>query len=177
MAQGEASRISKLVRAFVNQLQEVEDAAHDVLLRRSLGVAYGQQLDNIGEIVGEERLGRSDADYRDAIIFKTFLNSSNGEPETLISALRVLTQSPYIYCEELYPAKVHLTFDGTVLPTDLHDTMQELCPAGVDLVLVHSPASGMLILDDVSGSGSLTDDNSLSNVSQATGGQLSEIIE
>lgn len=176
MAKGDVSNIAKLVRIFVDQLQEAEDVTKDVATLRQFDYAVGQQLDNIGEIVGEERLGRDDAEYKDAIVFRIFINASNGEPETLITALRTLTQALDIRYRELHPAKVHMAFDATVLPGNLGTIMQGLCPAGVDLELVWSDADEPFIFTGQGISLPDTDGLGFSSTAQVEGGKLSSLI-
>lgn len=176
MAQNEESRVSKLVRIFVDQLQAIEDAAADVRFLQRLSYATGAQLDGLGELVGEARLGRTDAEYKTAIYFRMFLNAGHGEPELLIQALKTLTQSSYVKYMELHPAKVYLEFNGTEIPGGLKSSLQSLCPAGVDLsALVLTDADAFIFtgegitLPDTDGLG-------FSSTAQVEGGKISGLV-
>jgi hypothetical protein len=181
MAQGEESNIAKIVRVFVDQLQGVEDAVLDVKFLQQIDYAIGAQLDGLGELVGEPRLGRSDADYKPAIYFRMFLNAGRGEPELLIAAIRTFTLSNHIEYAEMHPAKVLLSFDGTLLHSDLQVQMQRLCPAGVDLDLIQIDAEEPFVftddgvtLPDTEGKG-FSEDDYLEG-GQPVGGKLGELL-
>ena len=61
------------------------------LQQRVVGVAVGAQLDVLGRIVGEARLGDPDANYRLRIKAGILLNVSSGTPEELLAIFRLLT--------------------------------------------------------------------------------------
>lgn len=142
----ETTKIASLVRAFVDQLQDAENAAKDVRLLTRLENASGEQLDGIGQVVGEDRLGRADTEYRVGIGFRIFLNGSAGEPETLIAALRYFTQTDDVQYWELYPAAVQMRTGGSIIPAGLKTTMQGLCPAAVRMDdIIHSPDDAFIV--------------------------------
>lgn len=78
------------LKAFVQQIQETEEAGFQLLNDRYLGTAVGEQLDGIGQIVGEERKGRSDADYEIGIRARIQLNVSEGTIEDIIGLVIAL---------------------------------------------------------------------------------------
>jgi len=124
--------INKLVEVFALGLQEVEYTLFEMNTYRSVSSAAGVQLDNIGEIVGEDRLGRSDVDYRDAIRFKISINHSSGEPETIIAAATFITKASIVLFYELFPANCIVITNGTI-PSDYKSQMKKIMPAGVGL--------------------------------------------
>jgi len=71
-------KLAAFLTAFVNQLQELEAVFFDLMEDRWLDTAVGAQLDGLGEIVGVERLGLDDTDYRAAIRAKIRFNLSSG---------------------------------------------------------------------------------------------------
>jgi hypothetical protein len=148
MAKGEESRLARLVRIFVRQLQYAEDAVSDMRNKLILKDAVGAQLDGFGEIVNEPRDGRDDAEYKDALYFRMFLNAGHGEPDLLIEALTRLTQSANVSYTEIHPAKVYMTFDGTIMPTRLAQQMQSLCPAGVDIYVNQGFSDGFIMASE-----------------------------
>lgn len=106
--------IEAIVRSYARRCQELEHAAWDVINSRLLGEVYvlfprnnprtceeiadtstaeegiikltatGVRLDLVGKIVGEARLGRSDADYEVGIKIRIAINRSNGRSDDLI---------------------------------------------------------------------------------------------
>jgi len=86
-------KIEGLITAIVNQLQDIETAAYQVIHGTYLGDAIGVQLDRVGKIVGAERQGRSDEDYENYIYAKIGQNVSNGTREDLIAIFNLLTGS------------------------------------------------------------------------------------
>jgi len=71
-------KLAAFLTAFVNQLQELEAVFFDLLEERWLDSAIGAQLDGLGFIVGTERLGLDDTDFRAAIRARIRLNLSSG---------------------------------------------------------------------------------------------------
>ena len=59
--------LAALLTSYLEQIQDLETAYFGLLTERTLNAAVGVQLDGIGAIVGEDRRGRDDADYRLAI--------------------------------------------------------------------------------------------------------------
>lgn len=70
--------IDGFLQSYVNRVQELEDAIWDVIDKRILDVAVDAQLDSLGSIVGELRLGRSDDDFRAAVRLRIRVNRSKG---------------------------------------------------------------------------------------------------
>lgn len=84
-----------ILRAIAWQGQGWEDAAYALLYGRFLsevngyGPATNAQLDLLGEIVGEKRVGRLDGDYREAIRLRIRVNRSAGTSRDLIEVVRL----------------------------------------------------------------------------------------
>lgn len=132
----EKPRIKALVGAMLSPIQASDDAAVSLKNERWISTAIGKQLDGCGEIVGETRQGRGDDDYRAAIIFRVFINTSNATPENLIYGLRYLTSPDDIQYIEQYPATAILFTDGTNVRDDIQTTIQDLAPAAISIVPV-----------------------------------------
>ncbi|MCK5609844.1 hypothetical protein KAR91_48680 [Candidatus Pacearchaeota archaeon] len=130
--------IVKLIKVMVDQAQEIEDMENDLLTDRRLDQAADAQLDIIGDIVGEDREGRSDEDYRAAIRFKIYINVSHAEPETLIAAIKFITIATRVRLWEIQPATVLMYTDGSVVPTDIVSFMELVAAGGVNLEYVAS---------------------------------------
>lgn len=128
--------INSIVEVSVDQSQEIENTGNDLLTARSLSQAGGAQLDGMGAIVGVERGGRNDEDYRAAIRFQIFVNTSNGEPETLITALKFVTGASRIRLWEISDATVFMFTNGSFIPDDVAAFMDDIAASGVSLEYV-----------------------------------------
>lgn len=151
----------KFINVLIKPIQELEDVFQDLLLLRALDTAFGRQLDGIGDIVGLDRNGRNDDEYRYALRFKIFINSSSGEPETLIKALKYFTEANYVKYDPLYPAAFQMFTDGTVIPDDLVPTMQDIALAGITYIpVIGSYGDATLAMNELISNGNLLISNS-----------------
>jgi len=135
MAQGDETIFSREIQIFADQVQEIEQAVSDVISLRELDNATGKTLEYVGEIVGITRpVGMTDNNYIKLIKAKIQMNSSGGEPERLIAALKALTGATNVsYYESLYLAC--LDFTGVSVIDNLWNFMKALVAGGVDLRL------------------------------------------
>ncbi len=142
------------VDGFAVSVQDLEDETYRFFNELSLNEAIGEQLDGIGEILGEDRQSRNDDDYRAFLSVRITINISRGEPETLISVLAAITESTFVLLTEVFPARVEMFFNGATVPTNLIDNMNLVKPAGVQLVLVSNPTGiPFVTAGDVGGEG------------------------
>jgi hypothetical protein len=124
---------------FSEEIQEIEDSLYDLRTKRSLNTAEGAQLDIIGNLVGEERNGLSDAAYLEKIRIKIIVNVASGKISTIIQYVKNITNSTVVKYIEEYPAGVILYVDGddTVAEATSFATiasfLKKLMPAGVRL--------------------------------------------
>lgn len=123
--------IKALAGAMVSQLQQVEDLANQLKTERWIDTAIGTQLDGAGYIVGEKRLGRNDDDYREAILFKVFVNTSKATPSDLIQALRFITRPDDVQYIEQYPATAIMYTDGPFVKSNIRAVIQDLAPVAI----------------------------------------------
>lgn len=126
------------VKALINmqsvQVQQLEDSIFDFLTKLPLQTAEGAVLDRWGDVLGEARLGDSDADYRSRLFFTITRNISNGTPEELISFCAFLLQTTGVQLNELFPGVVNLSATNVTNMADpvlIKAQLQQLCPAGV----------------------------------------------
>lgn len=103
-----AEKLKELAGIFADRVQGMEDAAQQLLQERWVDDAQGRQLDELGLIVGEPRLERSDRVYRDAIRLRIILNSAGGEPESVIQFVDQAFFADRVVLHEIYPAKVEV---------------------------------------------------------------------
>jgi len=121
----DSQKVNDLMRCFLRPLDEVKATAEDLLENRWIDTAEGQQLDELGAIVGITRDGRTDEKFREAIRFQIFINLSKTEPETIIRAVKVLTGGDFIrYFEHGNGAGFQIFTNGMNIFTELEATYQ-----------------------------------------------------
>jgi len=103
-----AEKLKALADIFAGRMQAMEDVFQQLLRERWVDDAVGQQLDEMGAIVGEPRLGRTDRQYRPAIRLRIELNRSGGEPESVIRFVERGFGAEIVDYREIYPAKVEV---------------------------------------------------------------------
>jgi hypothetical protein len=143
--------IALLISQFVDQpnfnnlflslstiFQQIEDASWQLKTQRGLDLAIGVQLDGLGDILGLARLsGQSDDSYREALIFQSYINSSQGTAEECMSALQFFTQASKVWYFNMFPAGFKLATNGTTFPAnslDLVTGINKISAAGVESV-------------------------------------------
>ena len=119
----ELPRFEELLDIFCDQVQEIEDALWQIALD-AVETAIGTQLDGFGSIVGADRQGLSDTDYRALIRATIKANDSEGT-------------IPDLYGVVL--AALDLTGTGLA-------DLQNFGPAGFILEIVNPPAFDEIIL-------------------------------
>lgn len=129
------SRLESLLKAFTgSEIQLLEDTFFDLLSRLDIEASEGQQLDNLGTIVGQSREGLSDIVYRIFIKAKIGQNVSESDMPRVIDIWKLMTQANVVQVVEIFPAEVDLYAD-TPLPTNLvslaFDLIQNVVGAGV----------------------------------------------
>lgn len=84
--------IESFIRSLCSGVQLAEDLAWFMLSDGMLDTAQGAALDQWGELVGEQRLGLADADYRRFIEARMLVNRANpGTPNELLAIWRLVT--------------------------------------------------------------------------------------
>jgi hypothetical protein len=110
--------LSALMTAFVNQVQDLEDACYELYTERWIDTAVGVQLDGLGAIVGEDREGRGDEEYRLAIKAQIQINFSEATPEDILTALTNFHTGTYELIETGYAAFIARLIDAWDPDTD-----------------------------------------------------------
>lgn len=104
-----------MIKSYVDQLQELEDVLWDVINHRLLDPAPGEsvgaegvQIDVLGKIVGQPRLGLSDEAYIAAIKLRIRVNRSRGSSVDILEILRLAMPEPkeFAYREEWILASI-----------------------------------------------------------------------
>lgn len=130
--------IEGMVEAFALRVQELEDALWGVLEAMDLDNAIDAQLDGLGELVGEQRRSRTDADYRASIRVRILINLCNGKHSEvlaiLVAFLGAAEGSGTVSLVEPAPAALKLqVFTVPSLASDLRVIARSIKPGGVNL--------------------------------------------
>jgi len=106
-------KLEALIRSYAEQIQDLEDAAFEVILERLLDNAVGVQLQTIAKIVGAPVTTSNDAELRIIIRTQIAINLSDGTAEDLINVLRLilLTSGEAFHIREEPPHQVRLVID------------------------------------------------------------------
>lgn len=145
--QGEVSEVNQaILDAMVQQVQDLEDVGWSMIYDRILESASGDQLDQVGAIVGEGRISANDEVYRRFIAARIRTNISGGDPETMIWVLDTIAQPVGLRLFQIYPAGVHMIYTLAGFPNDqatrdqIAAHMLDTVAAGVSLDLVEAPS-------------------------------------
>ena len=126
----DAEKLQGLVSLWGERIQGIEDAAWSLLTKRWLDGSEGEQLDKLGGVVGERRMGRDDETYRGAIAARITINSSGGQPEAIIGFLVNIAGAESVQYQEIYPAQIEVFVDGSISQS-IAQQLQSVMPAGV----------------------------------------------
>lgn len=139
-------KISELCENFFgNQIQELENKARELFYILNIDHSEGEQLDNIGELVGQDRLGYNDEYYRILLKVKIGINVSEGDIERILSLWKLIAGTDNVHLKELFPAKVKLETDeylGDDVFAFLKDVAKDALAGGVgiDTIIVIDPS-------------------------------------
>jgi hypothetical protein len=112
-------RTEALIRAFNADAQPLEDLFQSLASERTLENSEGLQLDNMGDIIGIDRLsGESDEDYRFRLRAKIAQNVSQGEPEAIIALASLLLGAEKVVAGEGQSRSVTLFADVILADQD-----------------------------------------------------------
>jgi hypothetical protein len=134
--------IAKFISALVTLVQDLEDALFPLLTDRTIDTAVGEQLNIIGRIVKEDRLGQpDDTYYRIRIRARIAANKSHGLIEDLILVARLALRpgEPRIVIQPHYPAAVLVSINELAVVPGLAEVVYRYlriaAAAGVALFL------------------------------------------
>jgi len=124
-----STNLQEVIRSSTLQADDLETAIFEVRDLFYIDTAEGEQLDVIGRVRNEERLGRNDNDFRAAIQLRISLKIS-GTIRQIQNVLISFYGATYIDYIPVYPAKVFLITDAQI-PIQ---ALTELTPAGVGIL-------------------------------------------
>jgi hypothetical protein len=140
-------RIAGVYTAFIQQIQDLEDAIYALDAGRQLWngtstPAVGAQLDGIGTLVGIDRNGLSDQEYILFIFGKIAENFSDSTVSAVLAVIGYVFQAELVLIEEIYPAGLYIVILNPAVPQSLFtvagNLVQNAIGAGIRLVLVES---------------------------------------
>ncbi|WP_406672404.1 DUF2612 domain-containing protein [Natronospira sp.] len=137
----ESPRVQALIKALAGATQEIEDISFDLLVSTTITAASGWALDQWGAVVGEDRGGLDDEDYRRFIEARILANLSDDSTDRMISVFEIVAGPGEVRHFELYPAGYALTIKRDspltgALRSRIRTLMQSIKPAGVGLTLI-----------------------------------------
>lgn len=133
--------ILALLDTYMKQYNSLELVVYQLLETRNLSdleSVDGVYLDEVGDIVGESRLGRSDADYRRGITLRIGVNNTQATPNYLMQLLKSTTESDDVRYYPHYPASYSLEFNGDQIPEEVLMEFTDASLAGVRPCLIHN---------------------------------------
>ena len=133
--------IASIIEVYFKQGDDLERAIHEVLNSRHLSdidTVVGVQLDIIGSMVGEDRTGRSDEEYREAILLRIVVNNSTSTTPYITSLLQSTTRSTKVKLYNHYPAAYVGEFNGDYIPSTFLASFQSATAAGVNAGFIHN---------------------------------------
>jgi hypothetical protein len=136
-------QLKLLMQAILGEFQTVEDMLDDVRWLRAISLATGQQLDNLGKLVGIKRNGLGDETYRTRLRAQVLLNLSSGSPEeiyAIVSAMLALVPGLTLQALEFFPAAFVLRVGNAAITNaaDIAAVLQIARDAGVSAVLEYT---------------------------------------
>lgn len=173
-----------LIDSYSNQISEYENMVFDLLNKRiNIDKSEGKQLDNIGSLIGVDREGATDSDFRILLKSTIGINGSSGTIESILSFIKSLTGSNSEVLENSFPAffEINVQDEISFNPLRLFTLLLLAKPAGVGMLLKASPIDPFTMVDGsaLGGlSGPIDSSRGFGDFfdSGATGGKFSSII-
>ncbi len=130
--------VQGILDSWIQQVQLLENAVFDVIDKRMLDAATFAQLDSLGSLVGEPRLGRPDDIYREAIRLRILVNRSQGRAEDVIKVAGIATADNFTY-EEVGTANWEVTaFESVIWPVLLAHLLGQTKAAATRGLVIYS---------------------------------------
>jgi hypothetical protein len=109
-------RIAALLASYLDEIQEIENAAFDIYLDRMLrgGTVTDDIANKIGKMVGQNREGFDTPTYLLLITARIAANRSDGKRETLIRIAKLLIPDTLIFVYQFNPQSLLMIPQGPV---------------------------------------------------------------
>lgn len=120
--------------------QNLEDTIMDLQTSYLLDTALGKNLDLLGELVGEQREGLLDNDYRRFIRARILANRSQSNADAFVEVLTLLTEPLFIRWQPLYPRGFQVFFSiaepfETKIRRKIQRVLTSMRPTGRTMVI------------------------------------------
>lgn len=133
----ESENLKSFLAAFLRQLEEVEESLIDLSKQKDLTNITGVWLDYIGYIVGEDRAGREDEEYRQALQLKIAINKSDGTPPVVMDIVKTYTESDSVRIAEGILSFGQIIFNGEKnADKTLWELVQDIKPVTTNIVIM-----------------------------------------
>lgn len=126
-----SARLKEFLSAFLREIQSIDDTLQKVKAQRWIETAYGVQLDGCGFIVGVDRYGMADEEYRQAIKSRVGATAALGTPKAVQGLLKFLSKADGIQYQEHYPATSIVLTEGYGANSKLPASIESVAPAGI----------------------------------------------
>lgn len=132
--------VQAIANLFIIELEKIRDALIDIFRMRDIDLMSGEALDFDGALVGEDRQGNEDIEYRDNIRVRIALNNSGGEAEIIMDLFRILAKPVKMHFMEIYPAKYLIEYSSPYFPPDtLYSELKKVTAGGVGIRISWTP--------------------------------------
>jgi hypothetical protein len=131
-------KLQKFLTGLVEPFQDLEDSLHRLQTEMNLYTAVGAQLDQLGELVGQPREGRNDADYRLWIQAKTVVNRSTSTIDDNLKVLSLITPNSTYDLHEFPQAYLVYVYGLEVSASAVYAILSLIKAAGIGFGLVYS---------------------------------------
>jgi len=177
------NNIKKLIRALVTPVQTLECELQKLLVDRSVDTAVGEQLNVLGRIVGQERAGLDDDDYRRVVRARISVNRSKGTISDLIkiASLIVYDDLAYMKVNNHGAAALTMSIEDVIVSVQtsltLASLLQDAVAAGVRIYLETNNTSDAdaFTFDDYGDTG-LGPGQGFESYDTLTGGKLGNVV-
>lgn len=137
----------------VGQIQDAENALHDLFWRRLFESAVGSVLDDYGGLLDLARNGLADFEYRRFLRAQIKALLSNGNKPTLLRIMELLTESKDIHFQSTYPAAYLINYQVNVpfsrqIKDAIKSVMINATSSGVGIQVTESEQDYFGFLDD-----------------------------
>lgn len=126
-------------------IQDLEDAYFTLFEQLNINTVSGDQLDQIGDIVGQPRLGLKDDEYRISIKGRIGVNNSKGTIDNIIQIWKFMSGADNIIVTENFPAEVEISTD-----VPISSTLLELAISFIEQVIGAGIGFGGVVIFDPS---------------------------
>ena len=135
------TKLELLLTTFIEPFQEIEDVFWQLLVERTLDVAIGKQLDDIGAIVQFFRDGANDDTYRRLLRARIKVLRSRGTGDELLQITRLIINdaTATVTLVPEYPAALVIRIDAQPLAQEIAEMaigfLRKAASGGVRIIL------------------------------------------